>query len=378
MPTRTQSTLVAVFRSASDAQAAANELKSNGFDSDEIYISSDTSASNAKTRETSASGYAEERHHEGGITGWFKRIFGAEEDEDRSYYQEAVNTGNVVLSVDTTDENFERAADILNSHSPVDVHRGASASEATTGGRTAVAAEATGRATRNTQSTASGENRAIPVVEEELRVGKRRVLRGGVRIYSRTVEQPVEETVRLQEEHVRVERQPVNRPVNEADLRAGREEVIEVAEYAEEPVVSKQGRVVEEVRVNKDATERTETVRDKVRRTEVNVEDLGQGDGARTGSTRTDLDTDFRNHFTTNYGNQGAQYEDYGPAYRYGYEAADDPRYRGKDFSEVESDLREDYGRRYPNSTWDRIKDSVRYGWDKVTGKAKGTTTSSR
>ncbi len=71
-------------------------------------------------------------------------------------------------------------------------------------------------------------------------------------------------------------RQAVNRAADEADLRGGQEEVIEVKEYAEEPVISKEARVVEEVRVNKESSERKETVKDKVRRTEVEVENLSE------------------------------------------------------------------------------------------------------
>lgn len=187
-------------------------------------------------------------------------------------------------------------------------------------------------------------------------------MRGGVRVYTRVVEQPVEETVRLREEKVNVERQPVNRPVTDADLKSGRDQTVEVREYAEEPVVAKEARVVEEVRVGKEATERNQTVRDTVRHTEVNVENLTGG----AEQQQTFPDQEFRDYYTKTYGSSG-NYQDYAPAYRYGYEMANDPRYRGKDFSEVESDLRTDYGRRYPNNTWDKMKDSVRYGWDKVT-----------
>jgi uncharacterized protein (TIGR02271 family) len=187
-------------------------------------------------------------------------------------------------------------------------------------------------------------------------------MRGGVRVYTRVVEQPVEETVRLREEKVNVERQPVNRPVTDADLKSGRDQTVEVREYAEEPVVAKEARVVEEVRVGKEETERNQTVRDTVRHTEVNVENLTGG----AEQQQTFPDQEFRDYYTKTYGSSG-NYQDYAPAYRYGYEMANDPRYRGKDFSQVESDLRTDYGRRYPNNTWDKMKDSVRYGWDKVT-----------
>lgn len=115
---------------------------------------------------------------------------------------------------------------------------------------------------------------ALPVMEEELRVGKREVRRGGVRVHSRVTEEPVEETVTLREEHVNVERRPADRAVSRADMAAMRDGTIELTETAEEAVVSKQARVVGEVVVSKDTTERQETVRDTVRRTDVDVEQL--------------------------------------------------------------------------------------------------------
>ena len=82
----------------------------------------------------------------------------------------------------------------------------------------------------------------IPVVEEDITIGKREVERGHVRIYSRVTEQPVEEAVRLREEKVTVERRPVDRPATEADFAAAGKDVIELTEKAEEPVVTKRAR----------------------------------------------------------------------------------------------------------------------------------------
>ena len=371
MATTADSTVVAVFQNASDAQAAANELKANGFNQSDIYISSsDTGSTNLPRTEGTA-------EHEGGITGWFKRVFGGHDDEERRRYEDALQSGNAILSVDVTNQDLNRVADILDRYSPVDIHRefGQTGTATSTSTANAPRAAATAAGAAGTTRAPANEQRAIPVIEEELRVGKRAVLRGGVRVYSRVVERPVEESVRLREERVRVDRQPVDRPVNEADLRAGADQVVEVKEYAEEPVVSKQARVVEEVRVNKEATERTEQVRDKVRHTEVRVEGIGEGKGAGT-TAAGDLTEDFRRNFTSTYGSSGDRFETYAPAYQYGYEMANDPRYRGRSFSQVESDLRSDYGRRYPNSTWDKMKDAVRYGWDRVTGKTKSAASS--
>jgi uncharacterized protein (TIGR02271 family) len=138
-------------------------------------------------------------------------------------------------------------------------------------------------AARDTTGLREGEQ-AIPVVEEELRVAKREVETGGVRVNTSMSERPVEARVDLREEHVRVERHRVDRPASGADLDAAtRDGTIEVTETAEVAVVGKDARVVEEVVVGKEATERTETVRDTVRRTDVQVEQLDQGGIAASG-----------------------------------------------------------------------------------------------
>ena len=80
--------------------------------------------------------------------------------------------------------------------------------------------------------------------------------------------------MRLREEHVRVERTPVDRLATDADLQAFQEREIEITEHAEVPVVNKEARVVEEVNLNTDVEERDETVRETVRKTQVDVENI--------------------------------------------------------------------------------------------------------
>jgi hypothetical protein len=83
-----------------------------------------------------------------------------------------------------------------------------------------------------------------------------------------------------------------------------------------------------------------------------------------------DDDTYYRNDWQTNYASQGGTYDDYAPAYRYGYEMRRDPRYQGRDWDAVESDLRSDWDTRYGSSgasTWERMKMAVRSGWNRMT-----------
>jgi uncharacterized protein (TIGR02271 family) len=116
------------------------------------------------------------------------------------------------------------------------------------------------------------DDEVIPVIEEELRVGKRDVNLGRVRVRSYVRETPVNEQVNLRSERVALERRPVDRPLTDADL-AFQDRTIEAEEHAEEAVISKQARVTEEIALRKEADTRTETVSDSVRKTEVEVED---------------------------------------------------------------------------------------------------------
>ncbi|MDQ3253506.1 MAG: YsnF/AvaK domain-containing protein [Acidobacteriota bacterium] len=147
----------------------------------------------------------------------------------------------------------------------------------------AVLVRGVGGAMRETTTTTTETTRrdtgaagdvTLPVIEERIAVDKRQVDRGGVRVEQHVTERPVEETVSLREEHVTVERRPANQPVDATNMEAFKEGVIEVTEMGEEAVVSKQARVVEEVVVGKEVTEHQETLRDTVRRTDVEVEQL--------------------------------------------------------------------------------------------------------
>ncbi|MFC0252058.1 DUF2382 domain-containing protein [Massilia consociata] len=207
---------------------------------------------------------------------------------------------------------------------------------------------------------------SIPVVEEQLSVGKREVQRGGVRIYSRVRETPVNETVSLREEHVDVQRRPVNQPLGAGDSAAFREQSIEMRETAEEPVVEKSARIVEEVTVGKQVSERQEQIHDTVRHTEVDVQRL---DGTMARSDMRDDDSYFRNHFTSTYGVSGESYDDYAPAYSYGSQMARSGRFTGRQWDQVENDLRSDWDTRNSGgpSTWEKMKAAVRQGWDRMT-----------
>ena len=119
--------------------------------------------------------------------------------------------------------------------------------------------------------------------EDELRIGMPLKSRGGARVRSIIRETPAEEQVALSEEHVDVEHRASERRLSFDDVKAGgllRERIFEIREMREEPVITKEAFVREEVIVRKTVQERTETVRDTVRRTDFEVDELPEREEA--------------------------------------------------------------------------------------------------
>jgi stress response protein YsnF len=126
--------------------------------------------------------------------------------------------------------------------------------------------------------TATVAEERLPVIEEELRVGTREVVRGGARVRTRVEELPVQQEVELLEEFTRVERRPATRVISAQELEEGgllRERVIEISQVREEAVVTKEAFVREEVVVSKTTERRVEQIHETVRRTEVETEEFG-------------------------------------------------------------------------------------------------------
>lgn len=307
----------------------------------------------------------------GGLIGGLSKA-GVSEDDARDY-EEAVRRGGVLLTVRTTKELSDDAADILDDNGAHDIDK--KKTEWAGSGYIARGNDSSTTMNRGADSThrhgadlTEGE-RSIPVVEESLKVGKRDVGGRGVRVYAHVSEQPVEETVNLREEHIRVDRRPANRPATEQDFEAFREGSIDLTETREEAVVSKDSRVVEEVVVGKSVDSRKQTVRDSVRKTDVRVEETGNRPASgQTTSDTVGFDTDYRNDYKTRYANRGRDYEYYAPAYQFGSTFANESRYRDRDWTTAEPELRRDWETR-GQGAWDDFKDNIRYGWDRVRGK---------
>jgi uncharacterized protein (TIGR02271 family) len=274
-------TVIGMFDNASEAQEAVQKLTSKGFSRDRIDVSNSTAgSSDTSTRKDEGSG----------IGNFFRNLFN-DDDETDKYSHVARHSQSLVTVHAQTQDEAEDAADILDDCGAVNVDERAASLGYSGAGVNSTADRSSDTATTgftDTDTDITGQSTKIPIIEENLEVGKREVLRGGTRIRSRIVERPVEESLRLREETVRINRNPVDRAASTEDLANFSSQEIEMRETAEVPVVSKEARVVEEVSLGKEVNERTETVSDTVRKTEVDVEDLhGNVDQGRTGYTNT-------------------------------------------------------------------------------------------
>jgi uncharacterized protein (TIGR02271 family) len=250
-------TVIGIFEHADQAQEAKTYLLANGFESSNVDLSSGQShLTDVSSGEDEGTGSK--------ISGFFKNLF--DDDDESTSHIHAASNGTTVTVHTRTDQESQQAAQILDNFGALDVN------ESYERQRTASTGDTTG---------------TISVIQEDLQVGKKEVETGGVRLRSRIVERPVEETVRLREEHVHVERTPVNRVATEADFAAFQEGTIEVTEHAEIPVVAKEARVVEEISLDKQVSEREEIISDTVRHTEVDTEDIDKDDTTLRSGTRT-------------------------------------------------------------------------------------------
>lgn len=308
-------TVVGLFDDYAAAQNVVRELIDSGFSRENIQITAkdelgEAAGGSSQTgKATSGLGAT--------ISNAVSSLFGTGASrEETGYYSEAVRRGGALVTVNADDNTVDHTVGIMERYGAVNIdervaqwrqqgwsdydpdaetyNAGDLASESRYYQDASAVADAGGVPAGGDYTRADAVNQneiAVPIVEEQLQIDKRAVQRGGVRIHSSIIEQPVEETVRLREEHVNVERRSVDRAVSDADLAAFKEGTIEITETAEEAVVAKRARVVEEVVVNKNIEERMETVRDTVRRTNVEVEQLAPPQDQRRATAATTTTT---------------------------------------------------------------------------------------
>lgn len=256
-------TVVGLFTSMSNAEEVKQALIAEGYSASVVANESGAGLAANGSYSSTGEGIGQK------ISNFFHGLTGGD-DEVHQHYAEGVNAGGALVGVTCDDDEASEVAALLKQHGAREVE-----------GRTAGGAN-TSRAAYD--ATGAAGQTAIPIVEEQLAVGKREVDRGGVRVYSHVIEKPVTEDVTLRDEKILVERRPVNRVATAADFNMGQGSTIELKATGEEAVVGKTARVVEEVLVGKASTSRTEVIHDSVRKTEVEVEQIPEQ--AATGKDR--------------------------------------------------------------------------------------------
>ncbi len=276
----TTRTLTAMFKTRAEAERAGQMLVSDlHLQQAMVRVSPGTGIDDT--------GYdAAHPYEEKGFFGALKDMFLP--DEDRFAYAEGMRRGGVLLTATVDDAQVDKASDVIEHAGALDLDQQEQSWKSTgwkgydSTARTSVApavgaavagAAATAKSAVTGTATAVTGDDTIKVMEERLVVGKRAVEAGRVKVRAYTIERPVEEKVSLHEERVTIDRRPVDRVATAADLAAFGEKTIEARATSEEAVVGKEARVIEEIGVNKSASDRTETVRDTVRKTQVDVED---------------------------------------------------------------------------------------------------------
>jgi uncharacterized protein (TIGR02271 family) len=263
--------IVAVYDTEANADAAVRDLETAHVPPEAISRHAGTGSAPGGTASSANSVRGQ---------GFWSSLLGGEPDHDTAVYDRSLESGSSVVTVRVPGEHVDGVTRILERHDPIDIDERAASFGLDANRTTPVTA---GERVSPEAALRNGDEQVIPVSEEQLTIGKRLVNRGTTRIRRFVVETPVEENVTLHSERVSIDRRPASAGARvDADFT---DRTIEVSETDEEPVVSKTARVKEEVVVHKKATDRVETVRDTVRRQDVEIDRDDDNSTARAGGT---------------------------------------------------------------------------------------------
>lgn len=253
--------IVAVYDTVPHADAAVNTLRLAGYPTSDISV--------IKNEGDAKVGL--------GDPGFWQRLFGEDLGlHEAEVYGRTVRQGGAVLAVRVHESEAPKVIDLLDAHRPVDVIERARSYGLTETPRVAVpppTMAATPAATTLPSATMKKDEEVVRLAEEQLNIGKRKIESGKTRVRRLVVENPVEANVNLHEEHVEIMRRAISEPGYLKDVDWS-EQVFEVTETAEQPVVSKSVRLTEEVVIRRKGSDHVETVHDTVRRQQLDVERL--------------------------------------------------------------------------------------------------------
>jgi uncharacterized protein (TIGR02271 family) len=412
MQTSSRSTVVGVFPDRARAERAIDDLKRNGFHDDQIGIAArdaedreGTIRSSGEDKGGDAAGGAAGGAVTGGVVGGVLGALAAGlipgigpviaggllagvlggaavgaaaggligaltgmgvSEDDARYYDEEFRGGRTLVTV-KADGRYDEARSILHSHGGYDAESRGEVSGTT----------ATTRRPMTETRSAGASTESVQLKQEELRAGKETVEAGTVGVEKDVVSERRTMDVPVTREEAVVERHPVDR--HPADSPISDREEIEVPLREERVTVDKQPVVYEEVEVGKRTVQDTEQVSGEVRREVADIK--GVDDRTTRGTTMSSWDEvspTYQQRWQQRYGTSGGRWSDYEPGYRYGYEMANDPRYRNRSWTEVEPEYRSQYsdwarrgGYSSDPSAWDKIREHARDAWEDARSKTR-------
>ncbi len=314
-------TLFGLSQDENEAHALLNLLFKDGFTKDEVSIVTKTSADELATLQSS-------------------------EDAEVRALADQVAHGSAVVVVRAGEAHAEKARQILTQH-------GALLRE----GPWSVNTSQKDLKIR-THELHDGEY-VLPVVEESLEIGKRPVERSRVRIFSRVSERPVEESISLRSEKVHVLRRVASRNVTDADKNLFLDDAFEILEMSEEAFVNKVARVVEEIVLTKEVVEEVKTIRDTVRRSDFQIEQIAAF------TVKPELEKEFLAYYDHDLAWTQRPYNEFQPAFRFGVESAEAHKGQNRSWQAIEGDVRKTWEALHPGS-WEVVHAAVRHAYEKA------------
>jgi hypothetical protein len=297
-------TLAAVFETRAEANLAQEELVHNGFDRDSIQIHDSGSVAGTARIDDDASLLGNVKH-------MFSQLLG-KDHADQHVYAEALNRGHTVLALDTaTLEAAERAADIIDDFNPIDIDE------------------------HETMWRSSGWGADV--------------LRSGVGMQQTSIgaQQAASEQHGI-------------RPREDAVVFARAEQVAAPGSLQRGDVLAAVPPAAKEAVTDIQNTVQRSGMRIYPRDAGINQDSID----ILTGNEEAE-DDHFRSHWEKTY--TGGTYQEYDPAYRYGESMKGNPGYRDREWNDVEPELRSTWESQQPQSSWDKFKDAVKHGWERIT-----------
>ena len=265
-------TLVAVYDTPAHADAAVRALKAAGFHEFDISV---FNGERLKAGKAALSANVKE-------PGLWQRLFGSDVYEhEAKVYGQTVEDGGVVISLRVPESEVAHATAVLDIHRPADVHDRAVTMGVAPAAKVEAIQEkielvplAAVQRVAVSPKLAAAQPDVLRLAEEQLQVGKEMAETGRTRVRRFVTEKEVAADVKLHEEHAEVIRKAITDAAFVGDIDWADEE-IEVVETAEHAVAKKTARIVEEVALRKVGTDHVETIHDKLRRQQVEIERVG-------------------------------------------------------------------------------------------------------